>query len=263
MIMKNTTPHRKGFTLIELLVVISVIAVLLGIAAVAISRGDRSMGVQSAQRSLSSMMNGARSQAALHQTEARLIIHVDPPAPGDSPEVREEKRRKYLRFMAIVRRGEDSAGNPIWIEVNDGVYLPQGVYFVPPPSLDAPAPNTPAEVLSASENYWSWNQRTMLGTNTMEHAYKVPAPAAASAKHHYIFVGFNSRGRVTSNITDIGTRRFDNRIVLSAAQVTAAGPRFEEKGDSGAVGGILRQNGSLTTLSEPGGFPDSRPVPPN
>lgn len=240
---------KRGFTLIELLVVMAVAAVFLGVLGVAISGGGGTVATESAQRSLTTMISAARSQAVLNQARTRLIIHADPPTAGDMSDPR---REKYLRFMAILVDGPNG-----WEEINDGSYLPKGIYVVPPFDLNPPAPAAPANVISASASDWAHERRTIVGLDTMQWAYAytgggTPPP---SALHHYIYIEFTPKG-TTNTTTVIGTNQYERRIVVAPATTTGILPRFETNTDSDVLGGMIRRNGSITVVNNPEGLPD-------
>lgn len=266
--MNGARDKTRGFTLIELLVVMAIIAIFVGGLGLALSGGDGTVATQAGQRSLTTMMSAARSQAILKQAPTRLIIHVDPPLPGDTAEVREEKRQKYLRFMAVVVR---EGGQ--WKEVGNGTYLPRGVYFVPPIGFNAPdaggsVPQIPTTVIDPSTGAWSHDRRTVTtqsetgGTKsvaTMEHAHgwEGIAPPTANDLRSYIFIEFSGRG-TTSSTTEILGNNYEQRIVLAPARATPLGPVFESGGDRLALGGMVRFNGSLTLVSGADSFPENR-----
>lgn len=118
--------RTKAFTLIELLVVIGLIAVLSGGIGLALQDGSEN-ALSSAQLTLAGLTGAARAQAALHQTEARLLIYGEPPPSGDPD--------KFLRVLQVVRA--DPAGSNTWHAVGGSVTLPRGVFAVPGASTSA------------------------------------------------------------------------------------------------------------------------------
>lgn len=115
-------PPGGGFTLIELLAVVSIIAIVaLGLG---LALNDNSgSSLASAQTTLATLMGQARAQAALHQTEARLMIYAVRPPSGD-PE-------KYLRLLQVFLNTATTSGSQTWTPVGNPVSLPRGVFVVP------------------------------------------------------------------------------------------------------------------------------------
>lgn len=110
----------RGFTLIELMVVIGIMVVLIGGVGFAL-RDTAGASLASAQNTLATLVGQARAQAAVNQTEARLLIHAVRPPAGDAD--------KYLRLLQVVIAVP--AGSTTWQAVGSPVYLPRGVYIVP------------------------------------------------------------------------------------------------------------------------------------
>ncbi|MEX2381213.1 MAG: prepilin-type N-terminal cleavage/methylation domain-containing protein [Opitutales bacterium] len=217
---------RRGFTLIEILVVVGVIAVFAAGIGMALRGGDQTTGLDSAQRTMVSLLKVTRGQAALNQTEARLIINIDPNDPS-----------RYLRFVGVVVRDVDDYGNPLeparWVPANDGVTLPRGVYVVPPRDMAVPP-----GMISPSNADWS-DKRRSNGMQPMQVAFNT------DRVQQYLSIGFASRGTVTQPIPS-------PRIVLSPARPTAGTPVFESH--SNVRGILLRQFGTTTLLNDPGAF---------
>ena len=126
-----TMRHKKtarGFTLIELLVVMGLIALLAGIVAYSF-RGDSTVSLRSAQGSLASLFNTAKSAAVLKGADTRVIINFDVTQPD-----------LYGRQIGIIYRDRTAGAGPNdWVALNDGTLLPAGVFVVPPSGPGATA----------------------------------------------------------------------------------------------------------------------------
>jgi prepilin-type N-terminal cleavage/methylation domain-containing protein len=110
----------RGFTLIELIVVIGLIAFMVG--AISLALGDTGgSSLASAQNSVAALVGAARAQAAVNQTEARVVIYAARPPGGDA--------EKYLRLLQVFVA--TPAGSKTWQAVGAPVYLPRGVFVVP------------------------------------------------------------------------------------------------------------------------------------
>jgi prepilin-type N-terminal cleavage/methylation domain-containing protein len=115
--MKSLSPTR-GFTLIELLVVIGLIALLASGVGIALNNKNPGTMLQSAQGTLVGALSSARSQAALNQADAMIIVKAGDPSVEN-----------FLRSIQIVV--EKTPGSDDWREVGTEIILPEGVYVVP------------------------------------------------------------------------------------------------------------------------------------
>lgn len=236
--------NRNAFTLIELLVVMAVMAVFLGGIGMALSGGEGTMAVQTGQRTMTTMLSVARSQAVVNQTKARLVIHVDPPDPAD---ISDPRREKYLRFIAILIDGENG-----WEPINEGTTLPNGVYVVPPLNFDT-GPAMPTNFLP---NNWPLERTSIIEPATMQFTW--PGPSSSSNPEYYMYIEFDARG-TTAPTTEINGTDYARRIVLAPARVTPTYPEFEEDGDMNILGGMVRRNGSFTLINNAAAFPTPNP----
>ena len=112
--------HQKGYTLIELLVVLGLMVIAFSYVIVTTINND-GMSLKSSQRILSSVAQGAKGQAIMKQSPARLIIYAD--------EGNDRDENKYLRYFGIIT--QDPKNPRKWIAGTEGTYLPKGIYFMP------------------------------------------------------------------------------------------------------------------------------------
>ena len=112
--------HLKGYTLIELLVVLALMTIAFSFVIVNTINSD-GLSLKSSQRILSAVAQGAKGQAIMKQSPARLIIYADQNKGRDD--------NKYLRFFGIVT--QDPKNPRKWIAGTEGTYLPKGIYFMP------------------------------------------------------------------------------------------------------------------------------------
>ena len=110
----------KGYTLIELLVVLGLMVIAFSYVIVTTINND-GMSLKSSQRILSSVAQGAKGQAIMKQSPARLIIYAD--------ESNDRDENKYLRYFGIIT--QDPKNPSKWIAGTEGTYLPKGIYFMP------------------------------------------------------------------------------------------------------------------------------------
>lgn len=113
---------RSAFTLLELVVVLALIVVIAGIVGLSLRGNASGASVLSAQRQLAGLISAGRAQAALAQTEVRLLVGADASAEGGP----------YLRTLKFVR-----AEQARWVEFGETVELPSGTAVVPPSTAAA------------------------------------------------------------------------------------------------------------------------------
>lgn len=210
------------------MVVVSIIAfTALGFALALKDSGGSSLA--SGQTLLSTMVSTARAQAALHQTEARLLVYGTRP-PGGDPE-------KFLRLMQVVR-AEPAGQTSTWVSASSAVSLPRGIYVVPPNTAGLLAAGVP----------WPSSNPTLLSTlgGPFNPAQQTGTPFATPATA--FFVEFRADG----TCTQVGTQPFARLLVATAALSTANLPQFN---NSAAVRGlVIRPSGAVTFVNDANSF---------
>jgi prepilin-type N-terminal cleavage/methylation domain-containing protein len=163
---------RRAFTLIELLVVISIIALLGGLIGQGLLGTGGNGGLTAAQGTMAGLLNFARSEAALTQGPARLIIYDTDPTPDET---------RYLTRVQVVIPDPANAGS--WVTKGDIVDLPPGIYVVPttPPIIPVPEGATA----------WPIAAPTLNSNNLTSALMKVDAATTATT---YYYVEFSQLG---------------------------------------------------------------------
>lgn len=220
--------RRAGaFSLLELMVVVGLIALLAG--GIGLALGDSGgNSLATAQKTLATMVNSARAQAAVNQTNTVLAIYGTRPPTGEA--------EKYLRLLQVFRNETPESATATWVAVGSAVYLPRGVYVVP----------TNTTGLLASGTVWPSNPplvSTLRGPINLGQPTGTLFGGAATAW----VVEFSADGTVAQ----IGTQAF-SRLVVGTAVLNNNVPQFN---NAGAVRGVLlRPTGGLTFVNEALGF---------
>ena len=221
---------RRAFTLIELMVVAGLIALLVGVLSLSLSdTGGNALA--SAQKEIGSLVGSARAQAAVNQTEARVVIYATRPPSGDSD--------KYLRVLQVFRN--EPFGSATWIGVGMPVYLPRGVYLVP----------TPIAGLLASGVTWPTNPAPLSTLNSGFVLNSTSAPPGTVFNGATLFwIGYNADG--TINVT-LGTQPYAKLVVATGVLSSSNLPAFN---NPGAVRGVLIRlgTGAITYVNDAQSF---------
>ena len=203
----------RGFTLIELLVVVALIAVLAGTLGLVLRNPGEAVVLQAAQGMLASLCSATRGRAALTQQNARLVVAADPTDPDC-----------HLRYLQIVH--EEMAGSGQWRAEGSGVFLPRGVYLVPP--SPAAVPGNPT---------WPVSRRSTALSSAAQ-AMTINGVAAGL----FYYVQFTSRGTTGGG-----------NLVLTAGRTTS-GPALEFANPENLRGVLLRSSGACLLLNDAGAF---------
>ena len=124
--MKTSNKHlTRALTLIELLVVIGIVAALAAGIGLALRDNNPSSALRAAQGLTVSALSSARGQAALTQSNAKLIVQAD------------KTKETFLRAIRVVTSSDGGAN---WNQVGGEIVLPNGVYIVPNGTVDGLTP---------------------------------------------------------------------------------------------------------------------------
>jgi type II secretory pathway pseudopilin PulG len=226
---KDNAPYLSpAFTLIELMVVVGLIMLMVG--GLSLSLGDTGgNSLASAQKMIGSLVGSARAQAAVNQTEARVLVYGTRPPSGDSD--------KFLRLLQVFIANPE--GSNTWVPVGSPVYLPRGLYVVP----------TSTAGLLASGVIWPTNPAPLstLGTTTGPGAAQQPVGTAFNAATTVFYVEFEADGTIKP-----ATSPYFKFIVATGALSSANLPAFN---NAGALRGVLiRPSGAVTFVNAATGF---------
>jgi prepilin-type N-terminal cleavage/methylation domain-containing protein len=237
----------RAFTLIELLVVMGLIVLFAGGAALALSgRGGEGAALANAQSLVAGLVGATRAQAALHQTNARLVVYAQMP-PGANAD-----GAKYLRALQIVRQETLENGNTVWVAVGDPVTLPTPVCVVPPGPVPANHLRLPIGQ--------TWNNNVATGPVSMlsvQTGFNYRGQLTATTTQFFgvngqsgriLFLEFAPDGTVVSNTTGNPTK-----IALSTAIVGGnVLPLFNNP--NGVRGIFVRKTGAVSLVNLATGF---------
>jgi len=159
----------SAFTLIELLVVISIILIASSVIFIGGS-GGAGAALSSSQRIVSGVAQGARGQAILKNSKARLIIYTDAAANEDD--------EKKLRFFGIVYEDNETPAPNDYKAATQGTYLPEGIYFNEQLSKD-----------------WS-------NSNTMKLNYPRKTAQTVGTGDEFYYYEFNSNGTMVTEFAN-------------------------------------------------------------
>ena len=218
--------RHGGFTLIEIMSVIGLIVILIGAFGFAL-RDNAGSSLTSAQNTLGALVGQTRAQAAVHQTEARLLVYAVRPPTGD-PE-------KYLRLLQVFIASPQ--GSTTWVPVGSPVYLPRGTYFVP----------TATTGLLAAGVTWPTNPAPVSSPIGTDSNPNQPAGTAFNGATTVFFVEFKADGSLTP-----AANPYIKLAVTTGGLGTNNLPAFN---NPFAVRGVLiRPNGAVSYVNEANGF---------
>jgi hypothetical protein len=234
----NFSARRRAFT------VMGVIVILVGGSALALSgRGGEGTALTNAQSLVSGLVGATRAQAALHQTNARLIVYAQQPPAANADAA------KYLRALQIVRQETLPTGTPVWVAAGDPVTLPTPICVVPPSPV-------PTNHLRAGV---TWNNTVATGpvsTLTVANGFNYRGQSAGTTLQFFgaqgqsgriLYLEFAPDGTIVSPATS------PTKIALATAIVGGnVLPLFNNA--SGVRGLFVRKSGAVSLVADATGF---------
>ena len=214
----------RAFTLVELLVVMGIIVLVAGGLGLALSdTGGNALAT--GQTTLATLVNTARAQAAVNQTETRLMIYGTRPPAGDA--------EKFLRLLQVFRAEPQGSRN--WVPVGSAEALPRGIYVVP----------TSTAGLLATGVVWPTNPPLLSSLGGPESPNQIVGTPFGNSTAY--FIQFNADG----TIQQVGSQSYARLLVATAALANNV-PQFN---NGGAVRGLLiRPSGGITFVNDANSF---------
>ena len=170
--------RMRGFTLIELLVVLAVMGVLMGMLGFSVLSGGGD--VASGQRMVLTMLHQARSAALGAGLESRLLVSAD-----------SSNTEKYMRFVSVVVRDSNSSNKDSWRVLDEGKYLPDGLWFADT--------SMATEVGWMKDAYCKWSESMDSQLFSLGPLVKGVRGEAGSNLEYFRYVGFDATGVANSS----------------------------------------------------------------
>ena len=230
----SASVRTRAFTLLELLIVVGLIGVLVG--GVSLALGDSSgRSLATAQQQLASLVGQARANAAIGQTETRLLFYGNPPPVGDAT--------RFLRQVQLARAVTPGSATTTWEPIGPALTLPRGIYLVPPTTAGFiaagvvwPTNPAPRSTLHDRQPY------TLVSGN----APLIPAFGLA------YWIEFTPNGSLRSDIPLAG-QPYPKLAIATATLSATNSPLFN---NPGAVRGLIIRpaTGAVTYVNEAASF---------
>jgi prepilin-type N-terminal cleavage/methylation domain-containing protein len=231
----SSAARIRAFTLLELLIVVGLIGVLVG--GVSLALGDSSgRSLATAQQQLASLVGQARANAAIGQTETRLLFYGNPPPVGDAT--------RFLRQVQLVRAVTPGSATTTWEPIGPALTLPRGIYLVPP---------TTAGFIAAGV-VWPTNPapRSTLNTRINYTLVSGNAPLIPIFGSSY-WIEFLPNGSLRSDAALLAGQPYPKLAIATAALSATNSPLFN---NPGAVRGLIIRpaTGAVTYVNEAASF---------
>jgi len=209
---------KKAFTLIELLVVLAVMGLMMGVVGFSLL-GDGGAELGSSQRNFIGILQQARIKAVSSGLTSRIIIHAE-----DTVDDR------FHRYFEVILRDPNATDS--WIVENDGVFLEEGVYFVPQNPTASKRPND-----WPSDAFCIWSQE--LGEEfKLEDSFKGVRKEGEGTAFKYL--EFDSSGNLICPSSGGSGVQQIPRIVIANGSPNPIDPSVPLQFDSAnSMGGIL------------------------
>jgi len=175
--------RKRGFTLAELLVVILILSIMSSLVVASLSGSGGSEDLNTAVSRVSKYFEYAQSSAVTQKTPIRVAINYDP-ADED----------RFLRYVIIFYFDED---DNTWRPLDEGQYLPAGIYFSP--GLSTPSGSTDLLQWQATMDYTQYEIGTFTASAPLRSAFSSNEDSLQDAgTDQWVVYEFSSNGTVVN-----------------------------------------------------------------
>lgn len=235
-----------AFTLFELVVTLSIVVILATLGMIGYQSATPPGAVSAARNELHGLLRFAREQAIVRGSNAMVIVNYD----KDDPD-------KFLRYAGVIV--EDEYNSTDWMAAHSGVYLPEGVYFVPR-VVDGATDGFAFETQWPADDgfksiYDCTNGVSSFAIGAIEYPVRqtVDLDAALGDEQDWIGIQFGPDGRVDKvDFSACGgaTGNQDKQLILGLAEYNG-GTTLTFVDSDKAMGIVVRVNGVSYAVDDP------------